>query len=257
MLFYFSPEKPQPAEAPAAVVAPLPPVAPCQGHIPVQGSIPPSPPSPLCLRLGPLSCCLRSMLCPHPSSLEEPPERAELGLAWPGARVGRSCGAAADRGLQPRARRCPGKGGHLLSSQRSRLVSATRFSIVELLGGQAGVTHTAPGRGGGSERSGSALGNGGTIPGPRHRNRNRTPDSGQRWGWGGAAGGSRGSGDAATRREGTRQAHGDKEEREPSWQLLPLSGDTEVAGNDPQQSLRPVQANLRLRVPQKWHLNGT
>lgn len=178
MLFYFSPEKPQPAEAPAAVVAPLPPVAPCQGHIPVQGSIPPSPPSPLCLRLGLLSCCLRSMLCPHPSSLEEPPERAELGLAWPGARVGRSCGAAADRGLQPRARRCPGKGGHLLSSQRSHLVCATRFSIMELLGGQAGVTHTAPGRGGGSERSGSALGNGGTIPGPRHRNRNRTPDSG-------------------------------------------------------------------------------
>lgn len=68
----------------------------------------------------------------------------------------------------------------------------------------------------------------------------------------GAAGRGRGA-----HREGTRQARGDEEEREPSWELLPLFGDTVVAGNDPQQHLRPGQANLRLSVPQKWYLWGT
>lgn len=52
------------------------------------------------------------------------------------------CVAAAEQGLQPWALRWPCKGGHLLSSQRSRDVSATGFSIMELLGGQLGVTHT-------------------------------------------------------------------------------------------------------------------
>lgn len=70
--FYFSPQKPQHPEAPTMTVAPLLP-APCHGHIPVHGAIPPSPPSPLFLQLGPLSCCLRSLLCPPPCPLQGPP----------------------------------------------------------------------------------------------------------------------------------------------------------------------------------------
>lgn len=49
----------------------------------------------------------------------------------------------------------------------------------------------------------------------------------------------------------TRRAHGDQEEQEPNWELLPLPGDTVLAGNSPPQHSRPGQANLGLRVPQK------
>lgn len=59
----------------------------------------------------------------------------------------------------------------------------------------------------------------------------------------------RGGGAGGAHSEGTRQAHGDREEREPSWELLPLAGGTT-------RHLRPGQANLRLRVPQKWYLGG-
>lgn len=98
---------------------------------------------------------------------------------------GGAVSAAAEQGVQPQALRWPPKGSHLLRSQRSHAVSATGFSIMELLGGRVGVTHTPSGAAQGSERSGSALGNGGTIPGPRHRQRNPAVS---RWGWAGAEG---------------------------------------------------------------------
>lgn len=124
-------------------------------------------------------------------------------------------------------------------------------------------SHTEQGRCRTSEHSGSALGNSGTNPWPWHHNRN--PAAVSRWSWAGACGGQRepgltpvrGSGDVGTHREGRRQGRGDKEEREPNWELLPLLGDMVAAGNNPQQHLRPGQANLRLRVAQKWYLWST
>lgn len=193
MLFKFFPSK---ASASRGThngdVVPLP-SASCYGHIPVQGDIPPSPPSPLSLQLGPFSCCLHTILCPPPC------ESLQLPQGPAGLRNDMACGpaegslvrdgavaAAAEQGVQPQAVRWPRKGSHLLSSQRSHDVSATGFSIMELLGGRVGVTHTPSRAAQGSERSGSALGNGGTIPGPWHRQQN--PAAVSPWGWGGAEG---------------------------------------------------------------------
>lgn len=86
---------------------------------------------------------------PHPvpsKGLQLPwASRAEgwhgLWAEW-GGLVGDRAVAAAEQGLQPRAPRWPCKGSHLLSSQRSHDVFATGFSIMELLGGQVGVTRT-------------------------------------------------------------------------------------------------------------------
>lgn len=143
-------------------------------------------------------------------------------------------------------------------------MSATGFSIMELLGGQLGVTHT-PSRADAGRLSARVPPLATVEPTPGHG----TTIGTRQWCHDGAGqgrvGGSgspgltpvRGSGDVGTHREGRRQGHGDKEEREPNWELLPLLGDTVAAGNNPQQHLRPGQANLWLRVAQKWYLWST
>ena len=53
-----------------------------------------------------------------------------------------------------------------------------------------------------------------------------------------------------------RRGQGKQEEREATWDLTPLLGVTVVAGNNLQQHLRPGQAALGLRVPQKRYIWG-